>query len=142
MGKDGVLIVALSTELDKNKRPYLSVTDGFGARWNLFGELANTKLEIGKGYEFQYDLNGEYKNVKKIEKLDNIFKQVALKELANRSDFTKNMGISTSYAIELCKADKIKLEELFTWSERINKFIQNFADNEMAKINPDNKEIK
>jgi len=144
--QDGVLICELKNDKDRNSRPYLVVIDGFGVRWNLFGELANYKLTLGKGYVFKYERNGEFKNVKEIEPLANIFKREALKELSSKSDIIRNVSISVGQAIQ-CFAIENKIpnhEDLFTLSDKIYNYVTQKTNEEYDKINqlPKPKDVK
>jgi len=133
MEQDGVLVKELKTDLDKNKRNYQIVIDGFNCRWNLFGELSNYKLQIGKGYLFKYERNGEYKNVREIEPLSNIFEVRALEKMANISEYKKDVGVALRFSTDLIIGGKLELNELYTKTDEILDYLNKKAESLMPK---------
>lgn len=116
-----------SGQIKDTNKTYPIVVDQAGNFWRLFD---NQQVELSKAYTFGYEFSDDkrFKNVRKIIPLSNIFQQKALKEVANRNDILRELGICTSYAIELVKTDKIKLDELFTWSDKLYDYITQKAD--------------
>ena len=133
MPSEAVLIKELRIEQDKNKRAYTVVIDGYNNRWNLFNPPISMKPELNKAYVFRYETSGEYKNVKTIEPLANVFKQQALKEIANKNDVTKNYSIATSYAVQLVASGKVATDELFTWADKIYEAIAEKANKSLIE---------
>jgi len=119
MPSEAVLVKELRTEQDRNKRTYTVVIDGYNNRWNLFNPPITLKPEINKAYVFRYDINGDFKNVKAVELLANMFKQQALKDISSKNDIIKNYSIAVSYTIQLVASGVVKIEELFTWADKI-----------------------
>ena len=131
--QDGVLVRGLSTDYDRNKRPYQVVTDGYNCRWNLFGELASYKLQLNKGYLFKYERNGEFKNVKVIEPLANIFEVRALEKLANISEYKKDVGVALRFTTDLIIGGKLELNQLYEKTNEILEYLNKKAESLMPK---------
>jgi hypothetical protein len=125
---------------DKNGKPYLKITDHLNKTWFLFNR--EFTFELNKCYDVTYDLNEKgFATITNITPLVNIFEQKALEKMANRNDIIQNLGYSITHAIELLKANAIKLDEVFDWTLKIYEFEQVEADKIMSKLNPP-KEVK
>ncbi len=130
-----VFIKTLTTET-KGSNSWLKVIDQDNVSWNIFSK--DTKLEYNKAYLFTYFMNEKgFDNVSKITPVTNIFHQKALKEVANRNDVVRNYSVAFSYAKDLSVADKIKLEEIFDWSDKIYNYFQEKADKILGVEKPD-----
>lgn len=138
MPSEAVLIKELKIEQTKNKQNYTIVIDGYNNRWNIFNPPISMQLEINKAYVFKYEINGEFKNVKSVETLANIFQQKALKEVANKNDIIKNYSIAISYATNLASAGTIPLDDLFVWADKIYETTTAKADKIISDICEDN----
>ncbi len=129
-----IYVKKLEKPLDRNQKEYLKVSDQNNEDWNLFRYAVMP--EVGKCYLFTYEKDDKgYKTVSKITPLVNVFKQEAVKELANKNDILREWGIVTSYAVQLAVADKIKPDDILIWAERIYEFIQTKAEEYYARTN-------
>ena len=129
-----VLVKELKSGTTKNQKTCPIVLDQRGDQWWLFN---NEKVELNHGYAFGYELseNGQFKNLKDIIPLENIFIQAALKELSSKLDITKNISVATGYAKDLTTSQIIKVENLFEWADKIYNYITTKCDVEFERIN-------
>ena len=125
-----VLAKELKTGTTSKGKEYLQFFDQDGQQWNFFqGE----KFEQNKAYLFGYELENGFNNVKQISPVVNLFKQKALKEIANRNDIIRNYSVCLSYAKDLVVGGKIELGEIFAKADELYKAFQDKADKDMPK---------
>ena len=131
-----VYVKILEKPLDKNQKPYVKITDQEGQVFNIFGAQMN--YEVGKCYLFTYTLNDKgYPNIERAVPLVNIFKQEALKEIANKNDVIKHYSIAITQSIQVMAAgghSSFTSDELFAWADDIYKHVNDKADEAMAQI--------
>lgn len=142
MEQDAIVIKEIKNEVDKNKRPYLSVVDGYNNRWYLFGELAKINFDAKKAYLFKYEVNGEYKQVRSVELLSNVFKVQALKELASKSEIKKDLFMSVSYAKDMVVGGVLEPQSMMQKAKEIYDFINIESDKIMEALQTTNTPIK
>jgi hypothetical protein len=121
-------------ETKQTQKKYPIIVSQTGELWRLFN---NEHVELNKGYVIGYELSEDkqYKNVKEVRPLQNIWLQQALKELASKSDISKNISVSLGYAKDLTIGQVIKLEEMFDWADKIYKHITDKTNSEFDLIN-------
>lgn len=125
-----VIVSELKSDTTKNGKLYTWFYDQDKFRWNLFN---NEKVELNKSYILRFEQEGDFLNVKQLEQLTNIFQQKALKEISNKNDVIRNLSVFFSYAKDLVVADKIKLEEIFSFTEKIYTEVNSQAEKYMPK---------
>jgi hypothetical protein len=133
---DYVFIKELKSGQTKTQKQYPIVISEKGERWNL---LNNEHVELGKAYTFGWEFsdNKQFKNIKQVIPLQNIFKIEALKELSSKNDITRNVSIAVTQAIQ-CFAIEAKMpnhEDLFALSDKIYEYVSGKVDTEYDKIN-------
>jgi hypothetical protein len=122
----------LETPLDRNGKQYTKLTDQDNQAWSIF--RSDVTFLVGKSYLFTYTTNEKgFPDIHKITPLVNIFQQKALKEVSNRNDVVKNLSVFFSYAKDLVIADKVKLEEIFSFTEKIYTELNTQADKYLPK---------
>lgn len=130
-----VLIKEITPAKTAKGAEYLQLVDGMGEKWNYFQPYP-MKLEVGKGYVFRTEQNGQYKNIREVEPLANVFKLQALKELANKSDYKRDLFMSLSYAKDLAIAGKISPADntgLFSMAWQMYEWVNQTAEKLMPK---------
>jgi hypothetical protein len=129
-----VFVTEIHSDKTKTGKDYSYIFDQDKDRWNLFN---NEKIELRKGYVFRFEVNGEFRNVREIEPVINIWKQEALKEVANRNDVIRNYSIAIGQAIQyFAIEDKIPDKvQLFSFAWEIYDDVQSKTDKVMAEIN-------
>jgi hypothetical protein len=125
-----VVIQELKVGTSKNGE-YQIAYDQTHTRWNIFSPMP--KVDLNKSYAFHYEVEGEYSNLKKIEPILDLFKREALKEVASRNDYKRDIFMSVSYAKDLLIAGKIEPKELFTFADKIYTEVNKMVDKYMPK---------
>lgn len=121
---------------DRNGKVYLKITDQDNEIWYLF--QYTIMPEINKAYLFNFEKDDKgYPRVSKITPVVNIFKQEALKSIANRNDIIRNYSIAVTQAIQvLAIGDSVpEPEKLFDWAEKIYNKVEEKADSLTPKEN-------
>jgi hypothetical protein len=122
---------------DRNGKVYLKITDQDNEIWYLF--QYTIMPEINKAYLFNFEKDDKgYPRVSKIIPVVNIFKQEALKSIANRNDIIRNYSIAMTQAIQVLAILQNCLpepEKLFNWAEKIYNNVEEKADSLMPKEN-------
>jgi len=142
---EAILVKELKTGTIKDSnKTYPVVVDQSGNYWRLF-DIQQT-VELNKAYTigFEYSENKQYKNVREIIPLCNVWKQQALKELASKSDICKNVSISVGYAKDLVIGKVIEVQKMYDFADMVYTYISQKVDAEYDKINnlPKPKEVK
>jgi hypothetical protein len=117
--------------LTKNNSEYPYILDQDKVRWNLFAPLP--KVELNKCYVFYFEEANGFQNVKEIVSVVNVFHQKALKEMASRNDYKKDIFMSCSYAKDIVTAGILPLEDLFPFTEKIYNELNTLTDKYMPK---------
>jgi hypothetical protein len=127
-----VLVKELKSGVTKSNKNYPIVISGTGDRWNLFN---GEHVELNKAYTFGYEKSedGQYKNLRQVIPLENIFMQKALKEVANRSDLKRDVLMCLSYSKDLLVGGVIQKSELLTMADEIYKYVSEKTDELMPK---------
>jgi hypothetical protein len=134
-----VFVTEIHQDKTKNGTPYTYIFDQDKTRWSFFkGE----KVETNKGYIFHYEEENGFFNVKQIEPATNVFKVEAAKELASKNDIVRNLGIATSYAVDLVNGKSIELKDLETYALKLYKFIQSESESMYNATQTPKQEIK
>jgi hypothetical protein len=142
-----VFVKELKTATTKQtNKSYPIIVSHTGELWRLFN---NEKVEIGKAYTISYEKSddGQFKNVRQIIPLANIFKQQALKELSSINDIKRDVFMSLAYAKDIAvslnqNSPEIPLEKIFNWSNQIYSYVIQKANTEYDSINGNAKEVK
>lgn len=130
-----VLVKELKFATTKNtNKQYPVIVDQAGNIWRLFN---GEQVELNKAYTFGYDLSEDkqFKNVKQIIPLANVFKIQALKEVANKNDIIRNYSIAITQSIQIFAIGQKMptTDELFRLSTSIYDHIEKFVDGKMPK---------
>ena len=139
-----VYVKELKSGQTKTQKQYPIVISDKNERWNLFN---GEHVELGKAYTFGYEFSDDkqFKNVRQIIPLANIFKMEVLKELASKSDITRNITVCLSYAKDLATAKTIDIDKMLEWSDKLYDYVTQKCDTEYDKINdvkPSPKDVK
>jgi len=132
-------------ETKQTKKTYPVVVSQSGEIWRLFN---NEHVELNRPYTFGYEKSedGQYKNIKEVIPLQNVWKQEALKELSSKSDITRNVSITITQAIQVYeqKGSGYTMNDLFSIADQIYTYVTEKTDKEYDKINnlPSPKDIK
>jgi hypothetical protein len=123
-----------SGEVKTTQRKYPIIVSQSGEIWRLFN---NEHVEINHAYTIGYEKSedGQYKNIKSVIPLQNVWLQQALKEVSSKSDICKNVSVSTGYAKDLCAGGIIDPTTIFEWADKIYDYIAKKTDSEYDKIN-------
>lgn len=125
-----VFVTELKTDQTRAGKTYTYLYDQDKTRWNLFN---GEQVELRKGYVFDFEVNGEYSNVKAIKPVINIFQQKALAEVANRNDYKRDLFMAVSYAKDMVCANQTPATEIFALAESIYKWVNETTDKLMPK---------
>ena len=126
-----VFVKELRSGVTKTQKPYPIVIDQDNEQWNIWNDV---NLLISGSYLFTFVINDKgYKDIKKITPLVNVFKQKALKEVANKNDITKNLTVCLSYSKDLVIGGKIELVDLYLKAYEMYDWLTQSADKIMPK---------
>jgi len=126
-----VFVKELRSGVTKNGKPYPIVCDQDNELWYIFNDV---NLLISGSYLFTFAINDKgYKDIKKITPLVNVFKQKALKEVANKNDITKNLTVCLSYSKDMVIGGKIELVDLYLKAYEMYDWLTQSADKIMPK---------
>lgn len=125
-----VIITELKSDKTKNGKQYTWFYDQDKFRWNCFD---NENVELNKSYVLRFEQEGDYLNIKQLEPLVNVFHDKALKEIANRSDYKRDIFMSISYAKDLIVGGMLDPDDLFTFAEKIYNEANSLTDKYMPK---------
>jgi hypothetical protein len=126
-----VFVKELRSGVTRNAKPYPIVIDQDNEQWNIWNDV---NLLINGSYLFSFVINDKgYKDIKKITPLVNVFKQKALKEVANKNDITKNLTVCLSYSKDLVIGEKLQLGEIYIKAQEMYDWLTKTADNIMPK---------
>ncbi len=122
-----VFVKELKTGTTKDNTNYPIVIDQDNEKWNIFRQAI--KLELNKAYLFSFVKNDRgFNDIQRIVPVFNIFKQEALKEVANKNDVIRNYSIAISYAINLAGSGQIGINDIFKWADDIYNALMEKAD--------------
>jgi len=126
-----VFVKELQSGVTKGGKNYPIVIDQDGEKWFIWNEAS---LLISGSYLFTYKINDKgFKDIDKITPLVNVFKQQALKEVANKNDITKNLTVCLSYSKDLVIGEKLQLGEIYIKAQEMYDWLTKTADNIMPK---------
>jgi hypothetical protein len=134
-----VFVTELKCDKTKTGKDYSYCLDQDKVRWNFFN---GEKVELQKGYVFDYEVSGEYSNVKKITPVINVFKQEAMKDVASKNDIKRDLTTSLSYAKDLVIAKILDIGQMEAESLKLYRFINSESDKILAEIQTPKPEIK
>ena len=126
-----VFITELKSDKTKTGKDYWYALDQDKQRWNFFN---GEKVELQKGYVFDYEMSGDFMNVKVIKPVVNIFQQKALKDLANINDIKRELQVCLSYSKDITIAtQKFDKVEMFSLAYEMYDWLNSTADKLMPK---------
>ena len=126
-----VFVKELRSGVTKTQKPYPIVIDQDNEQWNIWNDV---NLLISGSYLFTFVINDKgYKDIKKITPLVNVFKQKALKEVANKNDITKNLTVCLSYSKDLVIGEKIQPNEIYAMAQQMYDWLTKTTDTIMPK---------
>ena len=126
-----VFVKELKSGVTKGGKPYPIVSDQNNEQWFIWTEA---NLVISGTYLFTYIINDKgFKDIKKITPLTNVFKQEALKEVANKNDIIRNLTVCLSYSKDLVIAERLQTENIYTNALTMYNWLNETANNLMPK---------
>ncbi len=124
---DKVIYVREVRTQEKNGRHWLQVSDQDAVNWNIF--LEGATLLPDKAYLFTYRIGSKgFTDITKITPLENIFKEQVVREVSSKNEIIRSYSMAIAYSKDLVVADKIQLDDMFTWADKIYNSFQSKAD--------------
>ena len=129
-----VFVKQVTQQQGRNGNPYIQVLEVDGTTWNVFPNIYNAPIEANKAYLFTFDKNEKgFNDIKLIKPVVNIFKEKAMREIANKGEFFRHYSVCLSYAKDLVLGDKIKIDDLFMYAESIYTELNDKAEKYLPK---------
>jgi hypothetical protein len=128
---------------DKTNSTWPEITDQDNEIWRLFRQ--QIQVELGKAYLITFSKNERgFNDIEKITPLVNIFKQEALKEIANRNDVIRNYSIAITQSVQYYSTNGMlpDITKVFEVADTIFAQVNSVADKVMASIQTPKQEIK
>ena len=129
-----VFVKELKSGLTKGQKVYPIIVDQDNEQWHIFNQDTNA-LRTNTSYLFTYEINDKgFKDLLKITPLTNVFHQKALREVASRNDYVRNLGMMLSYAKDMVNAGTLEMPQLFEKATEMYSWVNNEADRLMPKV--------
>lgn len=124
----------LKSETTSTGKAYKSIIDQDVEKWPLWNPV---EIQVGKAYLIEFHTNEKgFKDIDRITPVINIFQEKALRDVANKSDYKRDLFMSLSYAKDLMVAGKLPDKvALFSMAYEIYDWVNSTANELMPKEN-------
>lgn len=126
----------LKSETTSTGKAYKSIIDQDVEKWPLWDPV---EIQVGKAYLIEFHTNEKgFKDIDRITPVINIFQEKALRDVANKSDYKRDLFMSLSYAKDLMVAGKVSPADnvgLFSMAWQMYEWVNQTADKLMPKEN-------